>query len=85
MMRRSLAGRAALLAAGAGCRYCSDAPPGYGPGPGQPQVQNALGTLQQERQEFVEAAPDKGGHRAQAIQLVDQAINLPMGMQFAGD
>ena len=83
-MRRSLAGRAALLAAGAGCSYYSDAPPG-GSGPGQPHVQNALGTLQQARQELVEAVPDKGGHRAQAIQLVDQAINLPMGMQFAGD
>jgi len=30
--------------------------------------------------------PDEGGHRVQAIDLVDQAITqVQLGMQFAGD
>ena len=47
-------------------------------------MQNALSALQEARQQLEQAAPDKGGHRVQAVQLVDQAITqVQMGMQFA--
>ena len=49
-------------------------------------MQNALSALQEARQQLVAAVPDKGGYRAHAIELVDQAINqVHLGMQFAGD
>jgi hypothetical protein len=49
-------------------------------------MQNALSALQEAREQLVAAAPDKGGHRVAAINLVDQAINqVQMGMQFAGE
>ena len=85
-MRRTLAGAGLvlLLAAGAtGCTYYSDGPPpGYGGG--QPDMQGALSALQEARQQLQSAAPDKGGHRVQALQLVDQAIaQVQMGIQFA--
>lgn len=89
MMRRTLArgGIALTLAMTgtlAGCTYYSGGPGPGGPGPGQPYMQNALSALQEARQQLEQAAPDKGGHRVQAVQLVDQAITqVQMGMQFA--
>ena len=90
MKRSGLARGVALLAftaVGSACSYYSDGPPpGYRPGPGQPHMESALSALQAARQQLVDAVPDKGGHRAQAIQLVEQAINqVQMGMEFAGD
>ena len=90
MKRGWLARGVVLLVLAAACGGCSNysdgPPPGYGQGPGQPHMQNALSALQEARQQLVEAVPDKGGHKAQAINLVDQAINqVQMGMEFAGD
>lgn len=50
---------------------------GYGIGfaqGGQPHMQNALTDLQAARAELQVAAHDKGGHRAAALNLVNQAI-----------
>ncbi len=50
---------------------------GYGIGfaqGGQPHMQNALGDLQAARGELNAALRDKGGHRAVAVNLVNQAI-----------
>jgi hypothetical protein len=40
----------------------------------QPYMQGALRALQNARASLETAATDKGGHRAKAIQLVDEAI-----------
>lgn len=40
----------------------------------QPHMQNALSDLQAAANQLSLALPDKGGHRAQAIPLVNQAI-----------
>jgi len=51
----------------------------------QPNMQNALGSLQAARAELYHAAPNKGGHRERAISLVDQAIQeTKAGITFAG-
>ena len=73
----SLAGVALFLSA------CSDQ--GYGPGPGygsgygpgrvQGHMVNALNDLQAANNELSQASHDKGGHRVNAIQLINQAIN----------
>jgi hypothetical protein len=49
---------------------------GYGIGfaQGQPHMQNALGDLQSARGELQVAEQNKGGHRAAALNLVNQAI-----------
>ena len=50
---------------------------GYGIGfaqGGQPHMQNALGDLQAAKAELQAASRDKGGHRAAAVGLVNQAI-----------
>ena len=73
----ALAGIVLILAA------CSDQgygpSPGYGPGYGSGRVQgqmvNALNDLQAANNELRQASHDKGGHRVNAIQLVNQAIN----------
>lgn len=90
MMRRTLARGGIVLVLAmtgtlAGCtNYYSGGPGPGGPGRGQPYMVNALSALQAARQQLEQAAPDKGGHRVQAIQLVDQAITqVEMGMQFA--
>lgn len=87
MKRRTWSGGLLILSIMAtvtmlGCSYH-----GEGPGPGgQPYMRNALSALQEARQQLVQAVPDKGGHRVQAINLVDQAINqVELGIQFAGD
>jgi len=41
----------------------------------QPHMQNALDRLRGARAELSAAAPDKGGHRVRAIDLVDRAIS----------
>jgi len=40
----------------------------------EPHMSAAYGNLQQARAELDKAAPNKGGHREKAIQLVDQAM-----------
>jgi hypothetical protein len=40
----------------------------------EPHMSAALGHLEQAKAELEKAAPNKGGHREKAIQLVDQAM-----------
>jgi hypothetical protein len=40
----------------------------------EPHMSAALGHLREARAELEKAAPNKGGHRERAMQLVDQAI-----------
>ena len=40
----------------------------------QPHMEAALSSLRSARQSLIQATPNKGGHRANAIKLVDQAI-----------
>ena len=40
----------------------------------EPHMSAAMGHLQQAKSELERAAPNKGGHREKAIQLVDEAI-----------
>jgi hypothetical protein len=50
----------------------------------QPHMQAALSELQSARGELIAAAGDKGGHRAAAIRLTDQAIGeTKAGIGFA--
>lgn len=49
----------------------------------QPRMQAALEALKTARRELQAATEDKGGHRAKAISLVNQAINqVEKGIQF---
>jgi hypothetical protein len=51
----------------------------------QPHMQNALNALQAARSELQVAEADKGGHRAAAIGLVNQAIvQVQEGIAYAG-
>ncbi len=45
------------------------------PEAGQPHMQAALDHLQKAKEELQEAMHDKGGHRARALQLTDNAIS----------
>ena len=48
----------------------------------QPNMQAALTALRNARRALIDAAPDKGGHRANAIKLTDQAIaEVQAGME----
>jgi hypothetical protein len=50
----------------------------------QPHMVAALDSLRAARAELVAATPNKGGHRARAINLVDQAIGeTQSGISFA--
>ena len=50
----------------------------------QPHMQNALGDLRAARSELNAAASDKGGHRAAALGLVNQAIDqVHQGIAYA--
>ncbi|MCV7227296.1 hypothetical protein H7J73_14775 [Mycolicibacterium komossense] len=50
----------------------------------QPHMENALHDLQTAQSQLQVAEPDKGGHRDNAINLVNQAINeVNLGIQFA--
>jgi len=52
--------------------------------PGQPHMRAALDELQGARGELERADSDKGGHRVEAIRLVDDAIaEVRSGMEFA--
>jgi hypothetical protein len=49
----------------------------------QPHMRSALDHLREARAELDRADNDKGGHRARAIQLVNDAIHeVERGMQF---
>jgi hypothetical protein len=51
---------------------------------GQPHMAAARDQLIAARSDLVAATSDKGGHRAQAIKLVDDAIaEVDLGMEFA--
>ncbi len=51
---------------------------------GQPHMNAALDELRAARQELEAAMADKGGHRAKAIGLVDDAIaEVQAGIEFA--
>jgi hypothetical protein len=51
----------------------------------QPHMQNALNSLQMARSELQVAMTDKGGHRARALGLVNQAIvQVQEGIAYAG-
>jgi hypothetical protein len=41
----------------------------------EPHMSAAYGHLEQAKAELDKAAPNKGGHREKAIQLVEQAMN----------
>jgi hypothetical protein len=50
----------------------------------QPHMGAALEHLREARAELRAAAPDKGGHKAEAIRLVDRAIrHVREGMEYA--
>lgn len=52
----------------------------------QKHMQNALEHLRQARQALDNAKGNKGGHRQNAIELVDKAIaQVEKGMEFAED
>jgi len=79
---RRRSARLALLAAGAlgfgvvlGCATSA---------PGQPRMQAALDQLQAARAELERAEADKGGHRVEAMRLVERAIDeVRAGIEFA--
>jgi hypothetical protein len=49
----------------------------------QPHMQAALNSLQQAREQLKKATSDKGGHRQNALQLIDQAIaQVRQGIAF---
>lgn len=57
-------------------------PPGYY----QPNMEQALGNLHAARINLEVSSPDKGGHRVQALELVNQAIyQVRQGMAFAAE
>ena len=50
----------------------------------QPHMRAALEHLREARAELRAAAPDKGGHKAEAIRLIDRAItHVREGMEYA--
>ncbi len=50
----------------------------------QPRMYAALDALRTARAELIAATPNKGGHRARAIQLVNQAIDeTNAGIRYA--
>ena len=50
----------------------------------QPNMQNALGQLRSAKASLEVASNNKGGHRVNAIRLIDQAIvEVQMGMNAA--
>jgi len=49
-------------------------------------MEQALGNLQDARVNLEVSSPDKGGHRVQALALVNQAIfQVRQGMAFAAE
>jgi hypothetical protein len=68
LTKAALAAVATLSAAGMG--FAVGHAQGY-----QPRMQNALADLRAARDELRAAEPNKGGHRAEAIRLVNAAID----------
>src|SRR3990170_3170890 len=57
----------------------ASAQPGY-----QPNMEQALGNLHAARINLEVSSPDKGGHRVQALELVNQAITqVRLGINFS--
>ena len=57
--------------------------PGVAKAADQPHMQVALESLRNAKRELDQATPDKGGHRAKAIKLVNQAMDeTEKGMRF---
>jgi hypothetical protein len=51
----------------------------------QPHMAASIGMLRSARAELAAATPNKGGHRARGLALIDQAIGeVQAGMAFAG-
>jgi hypothetical protein len=51
----------------------------------QPHMAETIALLQSARQELAAATPNKGGHRARGLALIDQTIGeVRAGMAFAG-
>jgi hypothetical protein len=49
----------------------------------QPNMEAALATLHQAKESLQKATPDKGGHRVNAIKLVEQAITeVKAGIEY---
>jgi hypothetical protein len=72
-----------LRAAGIAVLVGSCLAAGYAIG-AQPHMTAALASLQNARAELVQARPNKGGHREQAIDLVDRAIaQVKLGIAYA--
>ncbi len=64
------------IAAGVGVGYAIAA---------QPHMTATVSLLESARAELVKAPPNKGGHRARALGLIDQAISeVRAGIAFAG-
>jgi hypothetical protein len=85
MMQNPLSRRAVvnMLFAGAAALAAVAVPSRAGAQERQPNMQAALAALQQAHRELEQATPDKGGHRAKAIELVQQAIaEVQKGMAF---
>jgi len=55
-------------------RHNNHADVSFTPVPDQPHMEAALNYLKNARSDLEKATPDKGGHRGNAIRLVDQAI-----------
>ena len=55
-------------------RHNNHADASFTPVPDQPHMEAALNYLKNARSDLEKATPDKGGHRGNAIRLVDQAI-----------
>ena len=52
----------------------------------QKHMQNALDHLQKAKEQLTQAKGDKGGHRANAVELVDKAITqVQKGMEYANE
>lgn len=50
----------------------------------QPRMRAALYALQKAKEELEQAAPNKGGHRMEAIRLIEQAIyQVEAGVMYA--
>ncbi|MFP3867332.1 MAG: hypothetical protein ACLFUU_04105 [Desulfobacteraceae bacterium] len=50
----------------------------------QPQMEKTLKALETAKTELNKASADKGGHRAKALNLIDQAINeVNLGIEYA--
>jgi hypothetical protein len=67
----------ALLIVGSGLFLSACADESYGPGPGhiQGHMVSALNYLNEANNQLSQASHDKGGHRVNAIGLVNQAIS----------